>query len=77
MTQSLFVTLTDTCSNRQLRIHTAHIVGYGKEVLHSTGETVTVVYTTNPDIGAIFVKQTPEQLDSYLSECYITIKGEQ
>jgi hypothetical protein len=29
--------------------------------------------TYYPEISFLFVKQTPEQLDAYLSECYLTV----
>jgi len=76
MNNNLFITLTDTTSNRQLRLQVNQIVGYGVQTLHISKETVTAVYTTHPEIGVIFVSQTPEQLDKYLAECYYTVKGE-
>ena len=76
MTNNLFITLTNTNTNKQLRIQASQIVGYTRYKTTTTKEEVTAVYINHSEIGVVFVKQTPEQLDSYLSECYVTVKGE-
>lgn len=76
MVNNLYVTLTNTNTNKQLRIQASQIAAYGRTYLPITKEEVTAVYINHSEIGVIFVKQTPEQLDSYLSECYLTVKGE-
>jgi hypothetical protein len=76
MINNLYVTLTNINTNKQLRIQASQVSGYGKVTLNSTQEEVTAVYVNHPEISVLFVKQTPEQLDAYLSECYLTVKGE-
>jgi len=72
----MFITLTDIIKNTQIRINTAHIIGYQRNMSVHDGQEYTAVFLTDREVGVIFVNQSPEQIDKLLGECFITVKPE-
>lgn len=72
----MFITLTDVITNRQVRINTAQIIAYTRQQSQHDESEYTVLYLHGKEPGVIFVAQSPEQLDTLMGECFITVKGE-
>lgn len=73
----MFITLTDIVANKQVRINTMHIIAYTRNTSPHDGEEYTAIYLHGREPGVVFVAQSPEQLDTLMSECFISVKGEQ